>query len=164
MFLPRKLILFSPTVPPARPRYPLVDIPMNTSSDSTRPYVKWDPSTHVFAVLVLEAAAEMVWEKNTADWLVAGGCCWSSVRGKHCWLVLEQNKRTGDYLQLHISLANPPCLSFLLLQNRTMWGRICSCEAASAHQSISESYCFGTTSGFLWRWLGAERLRKILSK
>jgi len=21
----------------------------------------------------------------------AGGCCWSGVRGKHCWLVLEQN-------------------------------------------------------------------------
>ena len=45
----------------------------------------------MFAVLVLEAAVGVVWEKNTASWLVAGGCCWSGVRGKHCWLVLEQN-------------------------------------------------------------------------
>ena len=33
--------------------------------------------------------------KNTADWLVAGGCCWSCVREKYYWLVLEQNSKTG---------------------------------------------------------------------
>ena len=42
-------------------------------------------------VLVLEAAAGVMWEKNTAGWLVAGGCCWSGVREKYCWLVLKQN-------------------------------------------------------------------------
>jgi len=46
----------------------------------------------LFAVLVLEGAAGVVREKNTAGWLVAGDCCWSGVRGKHCWLVLEQNR------------------------------------------------------------------------
>ena len=59
----------------------------------------WLIST-MFAVLVLEPAAGVVWEKNTAGWLVAGGCCWSSVREKHCWLVLEQNKRTGRVVML----------------------------------------------------------------
>ena len=38
----------------------------------------------LFAVLVLEATAGVVWEKNIAVWLVAGGCCWSGVRVKHC--------------------------------------------------------------------------------
>jgi len=40
----------------------------------------------LFAVLVLEAAAGVVWEKNIVGWLVTGGCCWSGVRGKYYWL------------------------------------------------------------------------------
>jgi len=28
-------------------------------------------------------------------WLVAGGCCWNGVGGKYYWLVPEQNSTTG---------------------------------------------------------------------
>ena len=38
------------------------------------------PTLALFAVLVLEAAAGVVCEKNTVGWLVAGGCCWSGVK------------------------------------------------------------------------------------
>jgi hypothetical protein len=32
------------------------------------------------------AGADLLWEKNIADWLVTGGWCWTGVREKHCWL------------------------------------------------------------------------------
>jgi len=38
----------------------------------------------------LVAGADLLWEKNTAGWLVADGWCWNGVREKHCWLAGSQ--------------------------------------------------------------------------
>jgi len=48
----------------------------------------------VFAWLWLMAGADLLWENNTADWLVAGGWCWFNMREQYCWLVGWQAKRT----------------------------------------------------------------------
>ena len=40
----------------------------------------------LFAVLWLVAGADLLWEKSTADWLVAAGWCWFGIREKHYWL------------------------------------------------------------------------------
>ena len=49
----------------------------------------------LFAVLVLKAAAEVVWDKNIVGWLVIGDCCWSGVRGKYYWLAGGAAQQTG---------------------------------------------------------------------
>jgi len=48
----------------------------------------------VFVWLWLMAGADLLWENNTADWLVAGGWCWFSMKEQYCWLVGWQAKRT----------------------------------------------------------------------
>jgi len=53
--------------------------------------------TTLFAVFVwlwLMASADLLWDNSTADWLLAGGWCWFSMREQYCWLVGWQTKRT----------------------------------------------------------------------
>ena len=45
------------------------------------------------SVQLAVAGADLLWEKSTADWLVASGWCWFGVREKHCWLVGWQASR-----------------------------------------------------------------------
>ena len=52
----------------------------------------------VFAWLLLMAGADLLWENSTANWLVAGGWCWFSMRKQYCWLVGWQAKRTQQLL------------------------------------------------------------------
>jgi len=56
----------------------------------------------VFAWLWLMAGADLLWEKGTADWLVAGGWCWFSMREQYCWLVGWQAKRTQRLIQWQV--------------------------------------------------------------
>ena len=48
----------------------------------------------VFAWLWLVAGADLLWDNSIADWLVAGGWCWFSMREQYCWLVGWQAKWT----------------------------------------------------------------------
>ena len=54
----------------------------------------FDLTNAVFVWLWLMVGADLLRENNTADWPVAGGWCWFSMRGQHCWLVGWQVKRT----------------------------------------------------------------------
>ena len=49
---------------------------------------------YVFTWLWLVTGADLLWENSTADWLIAGGWCWFSMREQYCWLVGWQAKQT----------------------------------------------------------------------
>ena len=49
----------------------------------------------LFVWLWLAADANLLWEKSTADWLLAGSWCWFGVREKHCLLIGWQAKWTA---------------------------------------------------------------------
>jgi len=70
-----------------------------------------------FAWLWLMAGADLLWENSTADWLVAGGWCWFSMREQYCWLVGWQAKRTqrlshwnSQFSQIYLPFTILQCL------------------------------------------------------
>ena len=61
--------------------------------------VTWSAVPTLFSWLWLVTSADLLWKKNTDDWLVPGGWCWFDVSEKHGWLIAtEQSKNI--WLQL----------------------------------------------------------------
>jgi len=63
--------------------------------------------TAVFAWLWLVVGANLLWENNTANWLVAGGWCWFSMREQYCWLTSQANTAaSSSFALLRLYLAS----------------------------------------------------------
>jgi len=60
--------------------------------------------TAVFAWLWLVVGANLLWENSTANWLVAGGWCWFSMREQYRLLVGWQAKRTERIKRIKASI------------------------------------------------------------
>ena len=50
------------------------------------------------------AGANLLRENSTADWLVAGGWCWFSMREQYCWLVGWQAKQTDRIYVIRLGI------------------------------------------------------------
>ena len=56
--------------------------------DPIRPCARLDLDRKIqFAWLWLVADTNLLWKNSTTDWLIAGDCCWFSLREQYYWLV-----------------------------------------------------------------------------